>query len=212
MISVSGNIKKDIDRKNFGSMVDKFEKAFLDIGTGDGRFVYKNAQKDKTVLYVGMDPAEKQLKTYSAKANRKKLANCLFIVGSIENIPSELFSSFDEIYINLPWGSLLEKIVKTDIHSVNNIAKLLKKNGKVTIVLGYAQEFEPSETKRLLLPKIDNKYIEENIVPSFEKDFNIKVFRKIDKNDLDRIETTWAKKLKFGRNRDIYLLEMERIN
>ena len=193
-------------------MVDKFDKTVLDIGTGDGRFVYKNAQKDKNVFYVGMDPAERQLKTYSSKANRKKLSNCLFVIGSIENIPSELFSSFDEIYINLPWGTLLEKIVKIDTNSVDNMARLLKKNGKVTIILGYTPELEPSETKRLLLPKIDNKYIEENIVPSFEKDFNIKVFRKIDKNDLDRIETTWAKKLKFGRNRDIYLLEMERIN
>jgi len=210
MISVSGNIKKDIDRKIFESMVDKFDKTILDIGTGDGRFVYKKAQEEEKVFYVGMDPAERQLKTYSSKANRKRLNNCLFVVGSIENIPPELFLSFDEIYINLPWGSLLEKIVKTDINTVINIKKLLKKNGTATIILGYAPELEPSETKRLLLPRIDHEYIEKTILPSFEKDFNVKVFRKIDKTDLGRYETTWAKKLKFGRNREIYLVEMER--
>ena len=193
MILVSGNIKKDIDRKNFELMAEKFDKTVLDIGTGDGRFVYKNAEKDKKVFFVGMDPAEKQLKMYSSKTNRKKLNNCLFIIGSIENVPSELFSFFDEIYINLPWGTLLEKIVKTNKNLVDDIKNLLKKKGKVIIVLGYAQEFEPSETKRLLLPEIDREYIEKNVLPSFEKDFNVKSFSIIDKNDLGCLETTWAK-------------------
>jgi tRNA G46 methylase TrmB len=34
-----------------------FEKNFLDIGTGDGRYVYKSALLNPQSLYIGIDPA-----------------------------------------------------------------------------------------------------------------------------------------------------------
>jgi 16S rRNA (adenine(1408)-N(1))-methyltransferase len=212
MIVITGDKKQEIDKQSFENLCKKFEKAILDIGTGDGRFVLKNALKDKKNLYVGMDPAEKQLKISSKKVNRKRLSNSLFILGSIENTPPELFSLIDKIFINLPWGTLLEKIVKSENSSVKNLYDLLKDEGEIEVIFGYLPELEPSETKRLDLPKISSEVDVQQIFSSFKKHFTIVEMLRINKKDLGKLETTWAKKLKFGNDRDIYRIILKKIS
>lgn len=210
MISISGNNSEKIDKEQFQLKLGSYNKAVLDLGTGDGRFVYKKTLEFRNTFFVGIDPAEKQLQVYSTKANRKKLNNCMFIVGSIENMPNELYNSFDEIYINLPWGSLLEKIININENFVEKIQSLLKKHGSVYITFGYELELEPSETKRLKLPSIDEKYVKNNVLPILKKHFQTVIFKQLTKKDVGKIETTWAKKLKFGRDRNIYGIEMRK--
>jgi 16S rRNA (adenine(1408)-N(1))-methyltransferase len=212
MIVISGDKKQEIDKESFGNLCKKYEKVILDIGTGDGRFVFKNALKDKKNLYIGMDPAEKQLKISSKKVNRKRLGNSLFILGSIENTPLELFSLIDKIFINLPWGTLLEKIVKSENSSVKNLYDLLKDEGEIEVIFGYLPELEPSETKRLDLPKISGELDVQQIFSSFKKHFTIVEMLRINKKDLGKLETTWAKKLKFGNDRDIYRIILKKIS
>lgn len=212
MIVITGDKKQEIDKQSFENLCQKFEKVVLDIGTGDGRFVLKNALKNKKNIYVGMDPAEKQLKISSKKANKKRLGNSLFILGSIENTPPELFSLIDKIFINLPWGTLLEKIVKSENSSVKNLYDLLKDEGEIEVIFGYLPELEPSETKRLDLPKISGELDVQQIFSSFKKHFTIVEMLRINKKDLGKLETTWAKKLKFGNDRDIYKIILKKIS
>ena len=204
MLVVTGNKKEELKEDAFQNLIDGHENVILDIGTGDGRFVYKKALENKTNFYVGMDPAEKQMEIYSKKANRKRLKNCLFIVGSIENIPPELFSHINKIYINLPWGTLLENIAKGKVDFAEKVHNLLKKDGVLEIIFGYLPELEPSETKRLDLPDINEDKNIDQILSSFKRYFEIEEFRKLNKKDVGNIETTWAKKLKHGRDRTIY--------
>jgi hypothetical protein len=85
---------------------------------------------------------------------------------------------------------------------------LLKENGTLEIILGYAQEFEPTETKRLNLPPITLGLINDIIVPAFEdKGFHAKEFYEMSKKKLADVETTWAKKLRFGKDRKIYKIK-----
>lgn len=212
MIFITGDKRQEIDKKSFENFCSKFEKVILDIGTGDGRFVFKNALKDVKNLYIGMDPAEQQLKIFSKKVNKKRLNNSLFIVGSIENTPPELFSLIDRIFINLPWGTLLEKIVKSENSSVKNLHNLLKDEGEIEVIFGYLPELEPSETKRLDLPKINGDFDVQQIFSSFKKHFTIVEMLRLNKKDLGKLETTWAKKLRFGNDRDIYKIVLKKIS
>ncbi len=205
MVVVIGNKKVKISAGDFRNLAKNFDRVVLDIGTGDGRFVYKNALKNPTTLFIGMDPAEKQLEIYSKKAIRKKLKNALFVVGSIENTPTELFDSVNKIFITLPWGTLLENIVKTNEKLLKNLWGMLKNSDDLEIIFGYVPELEPSETERLNLPNIDADFIKGEFIPSFEKlGFQLKIFTKVEKKELGKTETTWAKKLKFGKERKIY--------
>jgi len=207
MIVVLGNKRVEMSRENFEKTLEKYKSVELDIGTGDGRFVYKNAIINSSTLFVGIDPAEKQLEIYSKKAVRKKLTNTLFVISSVENIPSELFGTATKIHITLPWGTLLENIVKPNDKFLQTLKNLLGKTGDLEIIFGYIPELEPSETKRLSLPDIDENFIKISVIQAFE-DFNFHLvnMNELSKKDVGNLETTWAKKLRFGRDRRIYKL------
>ncbi len=208
---VIGNKKSELSKTDLENLTKKFDKTALDIGTGDGRFIYEKAIKNPKNLYIGIDPAENQLKIYSKKANRKKLQNAIFAIGSIENLPPELLSSIDELYINLPWGTLLEKMVKMNELTAQKLSSIIKKDGQMEIIFGYVPEFEPSETERLKLPDITEKENLKKILISFGKYFEIVELRELNKKDLGNLETTWAKKLKFGKDRKIHKIIFKKI-
>lgn len=211
MIVVTGDKKNEISKETFRNVCGKYEKVILDLGTGDGRFVFKNAIKNKSTLYIGLDPAEKQIQIYSKKSNRRRLKNVLYVIGSLENLPEELYSTVDKIFINLPWGTLLEKIVKSNETYTNELFKILKRNGEIEIIFGYVPELEPSETERLGLPVIENESDVLKAFSTFKKIFEVIEMKRLLKEDLDKIETTWAKKLKFGKDRFIYKIVLRKI-
>jgi len=211
MIVVTGDKKNEISKETFRNVCGKYEKVILDLGTGDGRFVFKNAIKNKSTLYIGLDPAEKQIQIYSKKSNRRRLKNVLYVIGSLENLPEELYSTVDKIFINLPWGTLLEKIVKSNETYTNELFKILKKNGEIEIIFGYVPELEPSETERLGLPVIENESDVLKAFSTFKKIFEVIEMKRLLKDELEKIETTWAKKLKFGKDRFIYKIVLRKI-
>ena len=88
--------------------------------------------------------------------------------------------------------------------TAGNLSSITKKDGKMEIVFGYVPKFEPSETERLDLPDITEKENLEKILNSFSRYFEITELRELDKKELGDLETTWAKKLKFGKDRKIH--------
>jgi 16S rRNA (adenine(1408)-N(1))-methyltransferase len=211
MRCVKGNKIIELKGPEVSQLLSRFLKVVIDLGTGDGRFVYKNASNTKDTLFIGIDPSEKQLEIYSKKANRNKIENALFVVGSVEILSDELLNVADELFINLPWGTLLEFVAKPTPEKTLNLIRLLKPNGKLEITFGYALEAEPSETARIELPEINENYVRTKIIPEFEKTFKLMNFHVLDKEDLKRIETTWGKKLSFGNNRPMFKLVFKKI-
>ena len=139
------------------------------------------------------------------------MKNALYVIGSLENLPDELYSTVDKIFINLPWGTLLEKIVKSNETYTNELFKILKKNGEIEIIFGYVPELEPSETERLDLPVIENESDVLKAFSTFKKIFEVIEMKRLLKDELEKIETTWAKKLKFGKDRFIYKIVLRKI-
>jgi len=204
-----GNKNIELNRKELLGLTKCYDKTIVDLGTGDGRFVYKNAVKNPDFFYVGVDPSEKQLKIYSVKAVKKKLPNVIFCLGSIDNLPNELENLANKVFVLLPWGTLLKNVILPSRENVIKLHNLLKTGGELEIVFGYHQEFEPSETERLKLPPLSKSYIENVIIPDLCKyGFEHVSLQQITKKDLKQIETTWSKKLSFGKMREIYKLTL----
>ena len=111
MKSVKGNKAVDISVENLKEVAAEYTSVHVDLGTGDGRFVYEAALKDQSTLFIGVDPVEKQLREYSVKSVRKKLSNVLFLTSSLENLPINLTEIADKVSVILPWGTLLGQIV-----------------------------------------------------------------------------------------------------
>jgi len=204
---IKGNKVSEINKNDLENILFKYQKVVIDIGTGDGRFVYKKALENKDVFYIGIDPSQKQLKTFSKKGVRKKLKNILFIIGSIELLPPELKNTADKIYIIFPWGSLLKSVTKPNSKILTNIKSLLKNGGEIEIVFGYDETLEPIETERLDLPSFTRDYLENILIPEFKRSgFELKYIKEIKAEEMKNLESTWAKKLSFTKDRSVYRL------
>jgi 16S rRNA (adenine(1408)-N(1))-methyltransferase len=212
MIQIKGNKKINLEDEKLLDHAEDYEEVILDMGTGDGRFVYKSALENPSKLYVGIDPAEKQMELFSKKATRKKVYNAMFIVGSIEMLPFKLNNFADKIYVILPWGSLLKNIIEPDQNNIKKVSGLLKPEGNLQIIFGYNPRFEPSESQRLNLPEINDELIHQNIVPKIEEYGNLSLQQQntLTKNELFNFETTWSKKLTFGAERPLFQLIFKR--
>ncbi len=211
---VKGNKTIDQDREKFLKLSNKYDEVILDIGTGDGRYVFKNALENPNKLYIGIDTLAKQMEEFSKKARKNKLENAVFIIGSVEHLPGELNDAADIVNIILPWGSLLKNITNPQKEVIGELVKVMKMDANLEIILGYDPELEPSETARLGLPTvIDDDLIQGVIAPKLFEFGGLELtqYCRIGKRELESFETTWSKKLTFGKNRPIFSLTFKRV-
>ena len=66
------------------------EGVIVDIGTGDGRFVYQSARENPNKFYIGIEPNVRPLEKISEKIHRKPdkggAPNVLFIQAAVEDL------------------------------------------------------------------------------------------------------------------------------
>ena len=199
MFVVKGRKTEELTRAEFAQLVKNYQKVVLDLGSGDGKFVVINAVKNRHIFWVGIDPSETNLRIGSRDLNRQKIINALLAVGSVEHLPEELHGAVDEVYINFPWGSLLETIVKPIMENLLGISGILKDGGIINVIFGYNKELEPSEVKRLLLPELSEDYIKDDLIPKYANiGLGINQFGLLKRfdNPSKIAETSWKKRLK----------------
>ncbi len=209
---LKGSKITEISKDELLALIDKYHHVTIDLGTGDGRFVYQNALTNPAKLYIGLDPAAGQMEEYSKKSLKRKLKNSLYVVVSIEHLDTALNGLADELHVNLPWGSLLALLMSGDNDTYTKISNLIKKGGGLTIILGYSKESEPGEIQRLGLEEINEQVVRDKIIHGFEKvGLKNAKLELLETAKLKEFKTTWAKKLTFGKSRPLYLLTFERL-
>ena len=199
MFVVKGRKTEEISAAEFTLLANNFKKVVIDLGTGDGKFAVKNALKNTEELWIGVDPSETGLRIGSREIQRKKITNALLVVGSVEQLPDEFNGVADEVYVNFPWGSLLETFAKPVKENLSEIYGILKVGGLINVIFGYSKVSEPSEVERLLLPDLSKEYINNFLKPEYAKiGLDINQFGRLDEFDNpDKIaETSWKKRLK----------------
>ena len=183
----------------------------MDIGTGDGRFVYRSARENPRKFFIGIDANQKPLKKISMKATRKPakggLPNVLFVQAAIENLPEEFNETADEIHIHFPWGSLLRAVISGDETILQSLRRICAPECLIEIIIGIDEERDKTEIERLELPKLDSEYLETILVPKYEAaNFKISDFGFLDSAAWSKLETSWARKLQSGANRRVAYL------
>ncbi len=192
------------------------EGVVVDIGTGDGRFVYNCARANPKKFYIGIDANTKPLEKISMKATRKTakggLPNVLFVQAAVENLPEELNETADEIHIHFPWGSLLRAVVAGDETVLQSLRRICAPDCFVEIVIGIDEERDKSEIERLELPRLSANYLEDVLVPKYETaGFEILEKGILSSSDWSKLETSWARKLQAGENRKVIYLILEAV-
>ena len=110
-----GRTAATITRDQLLAAIAPFGGVTLDIGAGDGAWAYRYAAAHPSRFVIALDPVRENLREWSAKAAKKPgkggLPNALFAVASVEAPPEELRSIADEIFVTLPWGSLMRGLI-----------------------------------------------------------------------------------------------------
>ena len=186
-----------------------YSSVSIDIGTGDGKRLYRVAQKNPDIFFIGIDPMKDNMAEISKKANRKPnkggINNLLLVIGSVEHLPEELNQMADDITVYFPWGSLLECIVKPIEESMSNIAKIAKDAATFTFVTTYSSSYEGNEIDKRQLPEISKSYFEGVYAKLMAKlGLVVEEVTEMTSDDAKAIGTQWAKRLSSGRSRSYY--------
>ena len=82
-----------MNSKSSSHHIEEDRAIVVDLGTGDGRFVYQSARQNPQRFYLGIDASANLLAKISEKIHRKPakggLKNALFIQAAVEALPEE---------------------------------------------------------------------------------------------------------------------------
>jgi len=204
--------KEVIDFDSIKSLLKGYSKVIIDLGTGNGKFVYEEAIKNQDIFYIGIDPIGDNIIEYYKKKKKKfksyNLKNLIFVISAIQDIDEDLFNIADEIYINFPWGSLLEGVVKGDSELLKNIYSLAKAGRNIHLTFTYSSIYEVGEIERRDLPALSLEYIDTILRDKFmTSGINVIDYGYLEESKLKSFGTLWSKRIYLSKDRQVYHIE-----
>ena len=178
----------------------------MDVGTGDGLFIYNCARQNADKFFIGIDANHRPLQKISEKIYRKPakggLSNVLFVLSAVETLPSELDGVANEIHVNFPWGSLLRAVAGGDEIGLRNLRQMCATDALLTVVIGLDVERDHSELDRLALPALDVDYLSLELPGKYlGAGFEMVKSETLTGTRLLELKTTWARRSKAGHHR-----------
>jgi 16S rRNA (adenine(1408)-N(1))-methyltransferase len=187
------------------------EGVIVDIGTGDGRFVYQSARQNPNKFYIGIDPNVRPLEKISEKIHRKPSKggspNVLFVQAAVEDLPPELDGVANEVHVHFPWGSLLRAFAVGDVDVLRNVRRICAPEALLEVVLGIDPARDKSEIARLGLPALTDDYVANQLVGRYRSaSFEIFEHGAMSAAQWAELETSWARRLQKNDNRSVVYL------
>jgi len=172
----------------------------LDIGTGDGLFVYRSARENPTQFFVGIDPNTRSLQKISQKINRRPAKggapNALFIQSSVESLPEELNGIATEVHVHFPWGSLLRAVALGEVNTLEGIRRVCAGDAKVKLTIALDVERDRSEILRLSLQPLSPNFLDGELRQRYlAARLEIIEHTSFQSTDWPGLTTSWAKRL-----------------
>jgi 16S rRNA (adenine(1408)-N(1))-methyltransferase len=191
-----------------GSLNHTGEGVIIDIGTGDGRFVYQSARRNPNKFYIGIDPNTRPLEKISEKIHRKPAKdgapNVLFIQSAVEDLPPELDGVADEVHVHFPWGSLLRAVATGDVEVLTNLRRVCVVGALMEVVIGLDPVRDQTEITRLGLTSLSLEFIDSVLAQNYAAaGFEIVERGILSASDWAEIDTSWAKRLQGNEQRRI---------
>ncbi len=188
METIRGRQSREMNAIELHQLIAGFENVSLDLGTGDGRFVGKSAEQNKSTFFIGVDSCRENLHAYS----RNGLPNALFVIANAQSLPHELSGLASHVSINFPWGSLVESLLNNDVCLLNGLSRVTRPCATMSLHLNA----DALASAGWDLNSGANQ-IEDVLNTS---GWTTRSRTCLDARDLRDIPTTWAKRLAFGRN------------
>ena len=182
-----------------------YVKCAVDVGTGDARFAYHLASERPDWLVLGLDALDEPLGEIAYRAARKAARggrpNLVLLRAAIEALPDELDRIADEVDVLLPWGALLEGIVRARPEVIGGIAALARPGALVQVTLNGEIWLDSTPARYADLPLPTPDYVAEAIEPEFRRNgIELGAARYLTAAEAKGLPTTWARRLGHGRS------------
>ena len=179
----------------------------VDLGTGDGNFVYQSAKENPGRFYIGIDAEVQTLRENSARAARKAakggLPNVLFVAASLEHLPPELDGVADEVHVHFPWGSLLKAVATGEPLALASLRRLCAAHAWIEVVTAPDPVRDAAELARLGLE--GEPFGQAARARYREAAFHVAEHGTLAASKWPHLRTSWAKRLQ-GRRPLSYLV------
>lgn len=200
--------RADLEAKLAGSA-----RVLIDIGTGDGRFVYRWAGAHPETFCIGIDAVGERMREVSHRASRKPARggrpNAIFVVASAEALPEELSGLADALSINFPWGSLLSALVLPEPQVLAALRRLARPGAELIALLNQSVFDDRPYAERIGLPALTDERIEETLRPAYRAaGFEIRGSQLLDDGAVPH-QTSWGQHLMLASGRRTRLLSAE---
>lgn len=112
-------------------LLEGFEEVLVDVGTGDGRYARRVAQRHPRRFVIGIDAARENLREMSRKAP----ANALFLIANALTLPLDLAGVATQVTVNFPWGSLLAGLLNAETSLLEGLRAISRPGAVVEVRL-----------------------------------------------------------------------------
>lgn len=149
-----GRQRRVMGQADLATRAAAYPYRWIDLGTGDGRYVQHIAATLPRWLIVGVDACREPLRERS----RAGAANTLYVIANALDLPRELDGLANRVSINFPWGSLLEGLVEGDRRLLEGLGRIsqpealleLRLNGGALSDLGLSADEGAARVRALL--------------------------------------------------------------
>jgi 16S rRNA (adenine(1408)-N(1))-methyltransferase len=174
----------------------------VDLGTGDGRNVLATAAAQPDTLAIGVDASATAMADSSRRASRGRTAlpNALFAVAAAERPPEALHGLAGSMTVNFPWGSLLRGLLGEGDAVLAGVARLLAPGAEGAVLLSVVPRdgMPPVPPRASLAPRYEHHGLE------------LVELRAAAPEEVAAAASSWAKRLRAGRDRPVTLLRLRR--
>ena len=161
---------------------------------------------------IGVDAVSEAMAGSAARASSKPsrggVENAVFVLASLERLPSALEQLAGEVSVNFPWGSLLRAVGAPEHEGMQRIARLLRRGGSLTALLNADAAEQERHAERLSLPPLeDPEHVESKLVAGWQQaGFENVQWRRLEPGESPPTRTTWGQRLVRGSRRSTLLV------
>lgn len=196
-----------VDSSEFQSLIAPYNgKILIDVGTGDGVFVWKHARTHPNQFCIGIDSNRSNLYKISEKIYRQVskggAPNALFIEASVEALPAELDGLAEVIQIQFPWGKLLHGVATGDSHILSNLNRICQNNAFMKVIISLDPIRDCTELKRLEIPAFDLDHVKKVLAVKYKNaGFDIVEAKVMSAQEYLALNSSWAKRIRQNKER-----------